>query len=130
MKSMSAPDIIEKIVSDLLEPLAAIEHARWSHWQRYMHSKCIPQDGALLIPADLVQRWERQLNTPYAALTDKEKESDREQVRAYMPLIEEALRRISSAPSSKSAATAARTGRKPTTGKRKHARLKGRKSAR
>jgi hypothetical protein len=122
-----SPETVEEIISDLLEPLAAIEHARWSHWQRYMHSKCIPQDGALLIPAELVQRWERQLNTPYAALTDKEKESDREQVRVYLPLIKKALRRTSTAFARKPAA-AARTVGKVVTGKRKQALPRGRKS--
>jgi hypothetical protein len=122
-------ETIERIVSDLLEPLAAIEHARWSHWQRYMHSKCVPQDGALVIPAELVQRWERQLNTPYAALTDKERESDREQVRVYLPLIQKALRRASTALARKPAA-AGRTARKSVTKKRKQAGPKGRKKKR
>ena len=77
------------MLNELLETLAAIEHERWSHWQRYMHSKCIPQgdDGALLIPAALVKQWERQMATPYSELTNKEKDSDREQVRKYLPLI-------------------------------------------
>jgi hypothetical protein len=90
------PEAIQKLLGELLEPLAAIEHERWSHWQRYLHGKCIPQgsDGALLIPAELVKRWERQLNTPYSALTDKEKESDREQVRTYLPVIAETLGRL------------------------------------
>ena len=75
------------------ETLAAVEHERWSHWQRYMHSKCIPQGdkGALLIPADLVKLWEKQIATPYSELTEGEKESDREQVRKYLPLIVSAL---------------------------------------
>lgn len=73
---------------DLLEALAAVEHDRWSHWQRYLHSKCARQDdGALLIPADLVKRWERLIATPYKDLTDEEKESDRDQVRKYLPIV-------------------------------------------
>jgi hypothetical protein len=57
-----------------------------------MHSKCVPQgdDGALLIPAALVQ-WENQIATPYSELSEAEKESDREQVRKYLPLIVSAL---------------------------------------
>ena len=84
---------IEKTLFGLLETLASIEHERWSHWQRYMHSKCIPQsnDGSLLIPANLVKRWEKQSATPYSELTEDEKESDREQVRKYLPLIVAAL---------------------------------------
>ena len=75
----------------LVDRLAAIEHERWSHWQRYMHGKATRQeDGALLIPAGLVARWEQQIATAYADLSAEEQESDREQVERYLPLIEEA----------------------------------------
>lgn len=77
----------------LIEKLADVEHERWSHWQRYLHSKCErTHDGSLVIPADLVERWESQMNTPYSALSEKEKESDREQVRRYLPIIADALK--------------------------------------
>ena len=86
-------DCLQERLDQLLETLASIEHERWSHWQRYMHSKCIPQgdDGALLIPADLVRQWENQIATSYSELTEEKKESDREQVRKYLPLIVSAL---------------------------------------
>lgn len=80
---------------DLLEALAALEHGRWSHWQRYLHSKCIPgDDGSLTIPADLVARWTTQISTPYADLSEPEKESDRDQVRQALALIDGALRSL------------------------------------
>jgi hypothetical protein len=83
---------LERALNDLVEELAAFEHERWAHWQRYMHSKGIPQpDGSLLLPAELVARWQRQVATKYADLDDKQKESDREQVRRYLPLITSAL---------------------------------------
>jgi len=87
------PGDIKNTLDGLVEPLASIEHERWSHWQRYMHSKCIPQgsDGALLIPGDLVKRWEEQIATPYFELSEVAKESDRQQVRKYLPLIVGAL---------------------------------------
>jgi len=76
----------------LFEQLAAIEHARWAHWQRYMHSKCIHNpDGSLAIPAALVARWEGQIATTYAELSEKEKQSDRDQVDEYWPLIQAEL---------------------------------------
>jgi hypothetical protein len=76
----------------LLESLAAIEHDRWSHWQRYLHSRCERgDDGSLTIPPDLAARWTAQLSTPFAELSEQEKESDREQVRRYLPVIESAL---------------------------------------
>lgn len=84
---------VDDALDDLVEKLANIEHERWAHWQRYMHSMCIRQsDGSLLIPADLVTRWERQVATKYAELDDNEKESDREQVQKYLPIIASALK--------------------------------------
>jgi hypothetical protein len=85
---------INDMLDGLIEKLAAVEHERWSHWQRYVHSKCIRQpDGSLLIPAEFVARWEKQIATKYGELDDKKRESDREQVRKYLPLIASALRR-------------------------------------
>ncbi len=79
---------------DLLESLAAIEHERWAHWQSYIHGKGVRQpDGSLVIPAEFVNRWEKQIATKYADLDDKEKESDREQVRRYLPVIKSAMKK-------------------------------------
>jgi hypothetical protein len=73
---------------EILEELAAIEHERWAHWQKYMHEKCQRRaDGSLVVPAKYVRRWERLIATPYAKLTDSERESDRDQVRRYLPTI-------------------------------------------
>ena len=72
----------------LFEKLAAIEHERWADWQKYMHSKCHRNGGALVIPTVLVEQWERQISTPYAELSEEEKESDRDQVRRYWDLID------------------------------------------
>jgi hypothetical protein len=83
---------IEELLAGLVERLAAVEHERWSHWQRYMHTMAVRQpDGSLLVPAELVSRWERQMNTNYTELNEKEKESDREQVRKYLPIVASAL---------------------------------------
>ena len=73
----------------LFEKLAEIEHQRWSDWQKYMHSKGIKNlDGSLTIPDYLVEQWERQINTPYSGLSEKEKDSDRDEVRRYWNLLE------------------------------------------
>ena len=73
----------------MVEELAALEHERWAHWQKYVHDKGQRQsDGSVLLPAELVTRWERQINTQYPDLAADEKESDREQVRKYLPLLE------------------------------------------
>lgn len=88
---------IEVVLDGLIEVLASIEHERWSHWQKYMHGKGIKQpDGSLLMPANLVKRWERQVESDYRSLPEDEKESDREQVRRYLPVIADALSNQSS----------------------------------
>ena len=75
-----------------VEALAAVEHERWAHWQQYLHEQCARNDdGSLTIPAPLVSRWASQMATPYAELSESEKESDREQVREYIAT----LRRLS-----------------------------------
>ncbi len=76
----------------VLERLASIEHERWAHWQRFIHSQAEQRpDGSMVIPANLVARWSRQIETSYDALTPEERESDREQVRRYLPEIVKAL---------------------------------------
>ncbi|ENU31748.1 MULTISPECIES: hypothetical protein [Acinetobacter] len=81
-------DDSSKQYKELIEKLAAIEHERWAHWQSYLHSKCLKNDnGSLTIPAELVERWNKQINTGYEELTEDEKESDREQVQKYFYLL-------------------------------------------
>ena len=78
---------------EVREKLADIEHDRWSKWQKYMHSKMERISTARWSLSDeLFQRWERQINTRYAELSEKEKDSDREQVDMYLPLIKQFLK--------------------------------------
>lgn len=84
----------DDILDGLIEELASIEHERWAHWQQYLHGKCKKQpDGSLAIPRDLVKQWERQMTTPYEQLSEEEKDSDRQQVQRYLPLLKAAFRR-------------------------------------
>ena len=77
-------------LEELTEQLAALEHASWSHWMRYLFSICdMAPDGSACIPSTLVQRWKLQSDTPYEALTENEKQSDRNRVHLILPLIEE-----------------------------------------
>jgi len=66
----------------LREALAALEHDRWGRWQRYLHGKCdkhFEEEDSLLIPEESVRHWERQIATPYAELSEREKDSDRKE---------------------------------------------------
>jgi hypothetical protein len=67
----------------LLELLAATAHFIWSDWMKYMLLDAATQnpDGSVTIAADKVARWSRQMKTPYKALPDSEKVSDREEAR-------------------------------------------------
>ena len=72
----------------VLEAIADVEHGRWAHWQRYLHQQCTRlEDGSLVIPAALVERWQRLINTDYADLTEDERASDREQADAYLSVL-------------------------------------------
>ncbi len=93
---MLPPDEIRQVLESerVVDQLAAIEHRRWAHWQRYVHEQCERRaDGSLVIPAALVERWETQIEMSYTDLTEQEKDSDREQVRKYLPTVIEALTR-------------------------------------
>jgi spore cortex formation protein SpoVR/YcgB (stage V sporulation) len=77
------------VKEELLETLAAIEHQRWADWQKYVHSKGKEyRDNTFRLPHDLYRQWERQIATPYAELSEAEKESDREQVRRYLHILD------------------------------------------
>jgi hypothetical protein len=75
---------------ELIERLAAIEHERWANWQRWMMTtRCTRDDqGNLIIPAGLADRWMSLCNTPYAKLPEYSKDADRKEVNRYWPLIE------------------------------------------
>jgi len=63
-----------------VEPLAEYAHNAWGGWMQYLFSKgATHKSGAVIIPADLVERWKRQMQTPYGLLPEEEKLSDREE---------------------------------------------------
>ncbi len=89
---------LEKMPNQLVEALADIEHDRWSSWMRYMFSKgqFNNDDGTWTMPAWAVERWQGQANTKYAALSEKEKDSDRAEVDKTLRAISEYLLSITS----------------------------------
>ena len=64
----------------LREQLAAIQHSIWAHWMTYLFSVSIEnRDGSVTIPADEARRWMEQMHERYEELSEREKDSDREQ---------------------------------------------------
>lgn len=83
-------------MDELKQKLAAIEHQRWADWQKWMHGLMGKLDGKedyFVISGEYIKRWNRQIQTPYAELSEREKTSDMEQVDRYWPLIEAYLAR-------------------------------------
>ena len=78
----------QKSLNQFIEAGANLEHERWSGWQKYLHSLCTANDdGSLTISPERVKHWQRQIDTPYSELSEREKEYDRKEVRKYLPLI-------------------------------------------
>lgn len=63
---------------ELLEELAALEHDQWATWTPYMIANMNPEN---------IQRWQRQVATPYQALSEQEKESDRVYARNVIEIL-------------------------------------------
>lgn len=81
---------------ELIEQLAEKEHASWARWMEYLFSTCsnsVSKPGDLVIPAKHVRHWMRQIETPYAALSEHEKQMDRDEVAHILPIIREFVER-------------------------------------
>lgn len=77
-----------KFPLDLFEKLSSLEHSQWSRWMEYLFSKSQSNcNGSVTIPKELVDRWTRQMNTDYSDLSEKEKESDRDQAKHVMYIL-------------------------------------------
>ena len=71
------------------QKLAAVQHEIWSHWMKYLFSVCQHEPaGVEVILPNEAERWKRQMNTPYSELTEKEKESDRDQADKVIAVLE------------------------------------------
>lgn len=66
------------VYNELRELIAAECHSQWAGWTRYQFTKLERGQGsALVVPGALVERWTRQMETPYDQLPESERESDR-----------------------------------------------------
>ena len=60
------------------EKLANLCHEQWANWMNYMFSKgMFNDDGSWTLQIEFVERWKRQMNTPYSLLSKPEQDSDR-----------------------------------------------------
>ena len=70
--------------TDLRELLAALEHDRWSGWEKYREKVAHRQHAS---GEPNLKRWYRQRDTPYEQLTEAEKESDRAEADRTLALV-------------------------------------------
>jgi hypothetical protein len=64
---------------NIREKLAKLEHQQWAHWTRYMLDNLTPEN---------IERWLRQVDMPYDALSHEEKESDRRWADKVLEILE------------------------------------------
>lgn len=76
-------------MTDLREQLAELAHnSQWTGWMVYLYSLSIENaDGSVTIPAEHAARWRRQMTTPYCDLSEREKNSDREEADKVLAII-------------------------------------------
>lgn len=76
----SVPDDI-----DVVEMVAAECHRQWAGWTKHFLEKMGgPIGGILTLEIDWAERWQRQIDTPYAGLSEEERESDRREARKIL----------------------------------------------
>ena len=76
-------------MNNLREELAALEHAQWAGWLKYLFDKSTQnEEGGVEIPPQLVARWKRQMTTAYIDLSEAEKESDRAEADKVLHVIQ------------------------------------------
>lgn len=79
----------EKEEKSTREKLAENAHESWVGWMSYLFQKStLNGNGTVTIPAGLVERWTRQMNTPYDNLPDEEKQSDLDEADKILEIIE------------------------------------------
>ncbi len=76
-------------MSKLKETLAAVQHEIWSQWMKHLFSSCVEtKKRSIYLDLTQVERWKRQMNTPYEDLTEKEKDLDREQAAKILTVLD------------------------------------------
>ena len=86
---------------EMVEKIADLEHEQWAHWTEYMLDQLgnamdlafsefrvdNPDHPVLNRAYEKLDRWRRQIKTPYSELTEQEKDSDRKWARKVLKTI-------------------------------------------
>jgi hypothetical protein len=73
----------------LREELAQYSHDQaWAGWMRYMFDYgTMNEDGSWTMHPQKVERWKRQMETPYAQLTEQERKSDLDEAEKMLAIM-------------------------------------------
>lgn len=83
---MKINEAIQKV--SVREALASYSHDAWAGWMKYFFSQCKEgENGEVIVPAEKVKRWKRQMETSYSKLPEKERPSDREQADKILAIV-------------------------------------------
>lgn len=71
------------------EVLAEYAHEAWSGWMRYFFEKCRDphEDDTIVVPGGYVRALNELMDTPYAELSEEQKESDRAEADKILSLL-------------------------------------------
>lgn len=96
-------ELFETLTNDQRERLAAYAHEAWSGWMKWMfeHGGVVTSHISgksywVMLP-EKYDRWQRQMNTPYADLPESEKESDRAEADKMLAIIHADAEQIANA---------------------------------
>jgi hypothetical protein len=76
-------------MKDIRENLAELCHSQWSGWMEYLFDKGMYlTDGTWKMPKWAVDRWTKQMRTPYNELSNNEMDSDRAEADKFIEVLE------------------------------------------
>ena len=84
-------NLTEEEEKEIRELVAEVSHEIWSHWMKYLFSRCEDDDLGIVIMHEDARHWDRQRKMPYEELTEREKDSDREQADKIIKIINKYL---------------------------------------
>lgn len=72
-------EAMNKIKKQVWEELADLEHRQWAHWTKHMLEHLTPEN---------IEKWKKQIETPYFELSEQEKLSDRSWAKQVINILE------------------------------------------
>lgn len=71
------------------EQVAYVCHELWSGWMKYLFSKgTMHRNKTWTMHREYVERWQRQMHTPYPGLLPDEQDSDRKEADKFLSLLD------------------------------------------